>query len=117
MARQVSNEIRRIGLATWLDDMDLYGGDDIKSAIRSGIEGSQEVLVIISPYSQMSQWVIYEAAVAEIWGKRITPILNNVGPDVIAPLKGVKGYDLNEFDKYLLELAGRANPAEQGGKR
>jgi hypothetical protein len=116
VARQVSNEIRRTGLATWLDDMDLHGGDDIKSAIRSGIEGSQELLVIISPNSQMSQWVIYEAAIAEVLGRRITPIFNNVSPDVIAPLKGIKGYDLNEFDKYLLELGRRAGHTEQDRK-
>jgi hypothetical protein len=96
-------------LDTWIDDTDLHGGDDIKAAIRNGIEGSQEVLVVISSNSQMSQWVIYEAAVAETLKKRITPILNNIDPDVIAPLKGIKAYDLNDFDRYLLELTGRAD--------
>jgi len=116
VARQISKEIKNIGLSTWLDDADLHGGDNIKRAIKSGIEESQEVLVIISMNSAMSQWVIYEAAIAEIREKRITPILNNIGHDEIAPLQGIKDYDLNEFDKFLLELAKRAAQPEPGTK-
>lgn len=116
VARQISKELKNIGLNTWLDDTDLHGGDKIKAAIKSGIEESQEVLVIISMNSAMSQWVIYEVAIAEIWEKRITPILNNIGHDVIAPLQGIKGYDLNEFDKFLLELAERAAQPDPGTK-
>jgi hypothetical protein len=108
IARQISKEIDGIGLETWLDNNDLHGGDEIKSTIKRGIEESQEVLAVVSINSSMSQWVIYEATIADYCGKRITLILNNIGPDAIEPLKGTKSFDLNEFDKFLLELATRA---------
>jgi hypothetical protein len=44
--------------------------------------------------SSMSQWVIYEAAIAKVKRRRITPVYNNVSSDLIAPLRGIKGYDL-----------------------
>jgi hypothetical protein len=108
IARQISKEINDIGLKTWVDDTDLHGGDEIESTIKNGIHDTQEVLVIVSTNSVMSQWVFYEVAIAKVEKKRVTPILNNVGSDVIGPLKSIKNYDLNDFDKFLLELAKRA---------
>jgi hypothetical protein len=42
---------------------------------------------LLSENSITSQWVIYEVAIADGQGKRITPILNNLAPDMaLAPL-------------------------------
>ena len=108
IAKQIAKEIKAIGVKTWLDDTDLDGGDEIESTITRAIQESQEVLVVISMNSSMSQWVIYEAAIAKVKKRRITPVYNNVGADLIAPLRGIKGYDLNDSDKFLLELKARA---------
>ena len=63
---------------------------------------------MLSPNSASSQWVIYEAAIADGQGKRVTTVLNNLAPeDVSVPLQGVKAVDLNDFDTFLVELAGR----------
>jgi len=116
IARQISKEINGIGLKTWVDDTDLHGGDEIESTIKNGIHDTQEVLVIVSTNSVMSQWVFYEVAIAKVEKKRVTPILNNVGSDVIGPLKSIKNYDLNDFDKFLLELAKRAGQNKETKK-
>ncbi len=44
---------------------------------------------------------------AVAWKKRITPLLNNVDYDAMAPLKGVKSYELNLLERYLIELRER----------
>jgi len=51
--------------------------------------------------------VVFE--IGAVWGqhKRITPILNNVSYEAIAPLKEVKAVDLNDFDRFLAELEKR----------
>ena len=116
IAQQIAKEIKGVGVETWLDNNDLHGGDEIKLTIKRGIRESREVLVVISINSSMSQWVIYEATMAEFYRKRITPILNNISPDEIAPLKGIKNYDLNDFDKFLLELAKRAGQNKEAKK-
>ena len=108
IAQQIAKEIEALGAKTWLDLKDLRGGDEIRRSIKRGVRASQEAVVLLSANSITSQWVIYEVAIADGQGKRITPILNNLAPDMaLAPLQGVKAVDLNDFDSFLLELAGR----------
>lgn len=107
IAQQISKEIEALGAKTWLDLKDLRGGDDIRRSVKRGIRASQEAIVLLSAHSVTSQWVIYEVGIADGQGKRITPILNNIAHDEVAPLQGIKAIDLNDFDNFLLELAGR----------
>jgi hypothetical protein len=87
---------------------DLRGGDEIRRSIRRGISASQEVVLLLSPNSVTSPWVSFEAGIANGQRKRITPILNNLAPGkTLAPLQGIKSLDLNDFDDFLVELAGR----------
>lgn len=108
IAKQISKEIEASGAATWLDDKDLRGGDEIRDSIMRGIRASHEAVVLLSANSLASQWIGYEAGVAKGQDKRVTPILNNLDPnDVPAPLQGAKAIDLNDFDDFLVELVGR----------
>ena len=108
IAGQISKEIIALGAKTWLDLKDLHGGDEIRRSIKRGIRASQEAVVLLSANSITSQWVSYEVGVADSQGKRITPILNNLAPDeTLAPLRGIKPRDLNDFDDFLVELAER----------
>lgn len=64
--------------------------------------------MLLSSHSITSQWVVYEVGIADALGRRITPVLNNIAPEVaLAPLQGIKGIDINDFDDFLVELAGR----------
>jgi hypothetical protein len=49
-----------------------------------------------------NQRVIYEIGAVSGQHKRVTPILNQVNPDAIAPMKGVKSIDLNQFGDFLI---------------
>ena len=43
--------------------------------------------------------------------KRVTPILNNVRPDEMAPMKDIKSIDLNNFEQFLAQLKRRISDA------
>lgn len=108
IAKQISKEIESLGAETWLDVKDLRGGDEIRRSIKRGLRASHEAVVLLSANSLTSQWIIYEVGVADSQGKRVTPILNNLAPDdMFAPLHDIKAIDLNDFDQFLIELAGR----------
>lgn len=108
IAQQISKEIKAKGAKTWLDVKDLRGGDEIRRSIKRGIRASQEVVVLLSSHSIISQWVSHEVGVANGQGRRITPILNNLAPDEIpAPLQDIRAFDLTDFDNFLVELAER----------
>jgi hypothetical protein len=117
IARQMAKEIESLGAETWLDLKDLRGGDEIRSSVKSGIKKSREAVILLSANSITSQWVSYEAGIADGQDKRVTSILNNLSPDEgLKPLEGIKALDLNDFDLFLVELEGRIKEylAEQG---
>jgi hypothetical protein len=109
IVEQIEKQINALGAKTWLDKKDLKGGDALVGEIIRGIDACDEALVLVSPKSVKSQWVIYEIGAVSGQHKRVTPILNHVNHDAIAPMKGVKSIDLNQFDEFLLQLARRLN--------
>lgn len=107
IASIMAEKVSALGAEAWLDVKDLEGGDVITQKILDGLDACQEAVVLVSPNSVGSQWVVFE--IGAVWGqhKRITPILNNVSFEAIAPLKEVKAVDLNDFDRFLAELGKR----------
>ncbi len=107
IAKMMAGKMSALEIEVWLDVKDLEGGDVITQKILDGLDACQEVVVLISPSSVGPQWVVFE--IGAVWGqhKRITPILNNVSFEAIAPLKEVKAVDLNDFDRFLAELGKR----------
>jgi hypothetical protein len=107
IAHQMAKELKSLGAECWLDQKDLKGGDQIIDTIVDGIRKCNEAVVLISSTSVSSQWVNFEIGAVVILDKRVTPILNNVAPDAMAPMKGVKAIDLNTFDEFLKQLKAR----------
>lgn len=109
IAEVIAEKIGSIGASCWLDEKDLEGGEVIVDRIINGIDSCDEALVLISPQSVQSQWVAFEIGGVRAQHKRVTPILNNVRPDDMAPMKDIKGIDLNKFDRFLNQLEKRVN--------
>ncbi len=110
LARVICEKIEATGAATFRDDRDIDGGDDIPEKIRREIKHSKELVVILSPQSVDRQWVLLEVGVAWGWSKkmRIVPILHHVSVDPIPDIiKGKKALTLNDFDNYLVQLGKR----------
>jgi hypothetical protein len=107
IAEVIAEKIDGIGASCWLDEKNLEGGEVIVDRIIGGIDSCDEALVLISPQSIQSQWVAFEIGGVRAQHKRVTPILNNVSPDDMAPMKDIKGIDLNKFDRFLTQLEKR----------
>jgi hypothetical protein len=115
IARTIGEKIDALGASSWLDMKDLERGEVLVDSIINGIDGSDEAVVVISPKSINSQWIMFEIGAARIQRKRVTPILNNVGYDAIKPLKDVKAVDLNEIDDFLFQLKKRIEKVDFTG--
>ena len=109
MARLLDEHGGRFGVVTFLDEKDIEGGDLLAEKIRKSILACNEFVVLISPNSLTRPWVLIELGVAWGAGKKIIAIVDKVSvkdmPDILMPYKAV---DLNEFDRYIQELLGRA---------
>jgi hypothetical protein len=112
LAKTLCEKIEQCGAATFRDDRDIQGGDDIPEAIRKSIVRANELLVLLTPESVDRHWVLSEVGAA--WGRkqhsRIVAVLCHVTvdtiPDMIASKKAVP---LNDFDTYLKELRERVS--------
>ncbi|HSB07883.1 MAG TPA: toll/interleukin-1 receptor domain-containing protein [Blastocatellia bacterium] len=114
VAGQIGKEIEALGATIALDKHFLKGGDDINKKIIEEIRKSTEVIVLLSPESQKSQWVPTEVGMALALDKYLTPILYNVLPEeMMRPLQVVKAIDLNDFDSFLIELRQRIKKKER----
>jgi hypothetical protein len=113
IANVIADKITALGAQPWLDKKELAGGDVIREKIMRGIRDCKEAIVLISPKSVKSQWVAVEIGAVSVLRKRVTPILNHVSPDAMAPMEGIKAIDLNNFEDFLGQLKARmAKPSQ-----
>ncbi|HEX2478454.1 MAG TPA: toll/interleukin-1 receptor domain-containing protein [Geminicoccaceae bacterium] len=108
MAAIIERRAKRYGVRTFLDEVDLEGGDRIPATIKANLHACEEFVILLSPQSVMRQWVLVELGGAWTLDKRVMAITYNLAtekiPDII---DHDKGYDLNEFDRYVTELISR----------
>ena len=110
IATTFCEKIDAIGATSFRDDRDIDGGDSIPESIRTQIQVSRELVVLLTPDSIERPWVLLEVGAA--WGRRkdyrIVPVLCHVSFDAIPDIiEGKKAFHINEFDKYLTELKRR----------
>jgi hypothetical protein len=103
------------GGEVFLDVFDIQTGDDFKARIRDQIIKSEELVVLLTPFSRRRNWLWSEVGFAWGLGKRVVPITFGM---TVADLDGDDGggrgvletthfRDLNDFDAYLHELRER----------
>jgi hypothetical protein len=113
IAEVIAEKIKAVGGKPWLDKMDLEGGDDILDRMIKGIDSCAEGIVLVSPASVGSQWVLFEIGAVRGQHKRMTPILNGVKYDAVKPLSGVKAIELNQFKSFLNQLRKRIKKSKE----
>jgi TIR domain len=108
MAAIIERRAKRYGVRTFLDEVDLDGGDRIKEKIKANLHACAEFVILLSPSSVTRQWVLAELGGAWALDKRIMAITYDLAaeqiPDII---EHDKSYELNDFDRYVGELIGR----------
>lgn len=107
LAAIIAQKFRAAGAKVWIDEMSLVGGDELLKGVAEGMRSADEAVVLVSSESLKSQWVAAEMGMAAVLKKRITGLLNNVDFDAMAPLKGIKSYELNLIDKFVQQLERR----------
>jgi len=93
------------------DDRDIAGGDNIPATIMQAMHRCQEVIVLLTPNSIRREWITMEVAMAAVLSKRIIPLFYGVQVPADFPIliKETRGFHLNDFEQYLLELGSRGH--------
>ena len=110
IAKRICEQLEKAGAATFRDDRDIDGGDDIPNEIRVQINRSKEMVVLLTPLSVNREWVTLEIGAA--WGRseryRIVVVLCHEEVESIpAILKSKKAISLDDFEAYVAEVGTR----------
>jgi hypothetical protein len=109
IARQIAHELDARDIDAFLDEKDIQTGDSIEDAVGAHLADSDELLMLLSPASLGSPWVLIEIGGAKALGKRLVPILHHVGPNELpTPLAGDLARDLNDIERYYAEVKARS---------
>jgi hypothetical protein len=102
MAAIIERKAKRYGVRTFLDEVDLEGGDRIPATIKANLHACEEFVILLSPHSITRQWVLVELGGAWTLDKRIMAIISNLSADKVPDIiDHDKSYELNEFDRYV----------------
>jgi hypothetical protein len=104
-ARKIAQEIETLKAKTFLDEKDIETGESIDHSIKKHLTDSDHFLLLLSPASVKSEWVLIELGGALALGKIIIPVLLYVGANEIPKAISLKlARDINEIEKYYDEL-------------
>lgn len=105
LAKRIANDIAELGAQTFLDEKDIATGESIDSAIQTNLSICSDFLILLSPASIKSEWVLVELGGALALKKDIIPILLYLGAnDIPKPISKLKGRDISDIEKYYEEL-------------
>ena len=80
-AKRLQRALEAAGKTVWRDETEIPGGGDFQEAIRTNLRKAETVLVILSPQSARSDYVMGEAEMAlEMPDKHVIPILHEKLP-------------------------------------
>lgn len=114
IARRISEDINNLGAKTFLDEKDIETGEPIDQSINDQLKDCDEILILFSPSSLESHWVLMEVGGAKALDKRLIPILLHLGANELpAPISKHLARDLNEIEKYYIELKKRIDGVEE----
>jgi hypothetical protein len=113
VAKQIAKEISECGASPFLDVLDIDAGADFEDRIRDSLSQANELVVVLTRAALESRYVRVELGGAWIRGLPIVALLYGPTPSEIQSmqsmpiLKATNLIDLNDFQAYLNQLAGR----------
>ena len=107
-AKRISDDLNGLGVETFLDEKNIETGETIDESIGLHLKECDECLILLSPSSLNSPWVLIEIGGAKALGKRLVPILLHIGVnDMPNPISKHLARDINEIEKYYEEVQNR----------
>ncbi|GAB5444933.1 MAG: hypothetical protein Fues2KO_52820 [Fuerstiella sp.] len=115
LADELVGMLRRRGVSCFLAKRTIDAGAYWLDEIRQAIHRSREMIMLITPESEKSAWVMIEAGAAWILGKRLTPCLRYVDiarlPEAVSmhQVRQMKTHDdMKSITSELAERLGRS---------
>jgi hypothetical protein len=114
LARELRQLLESKGLKCFMSSMDIRSGDPWTETIRNALVDAQEILLVITPDSVDSKWVLCEGGAGWALGKRMVPALLKVEPDLLP--EPIKRHQAKKIDTTTQRESLAKEIAERMGK-
>ncbi len=111
LAKQMARLIRDVGGSSFIDIFDVKKGDRIEDRIQEGLQGAEELVALLTPWSVDRNWVWAEMSAAWALRKRFVGVLYGLTiPQIdkdhggLAMLAPTNILAIDDFDDYIREL-------------
>ncbi|HEX8649602.1 MAG TPA: toll/interleukin-1 receptor domain-containing protein [Pyrinomonadaceae bacterium] len=110
LARDLAQRLEKAGVNVLLPAVSSEAGDDFAAKINSDLRKADEVIVILTPNSLDSKWLLFEMGVATSLDKQLTPLVQGVEPKELPPIiKQMKYVKYADLERYISKLKQRIN--------
>ena len=107
-ARWISRDLELLGGKCFLDEKSIRTGESIDETIRISLSDCEDFMILLTPASIKSEWVLIELGGALALKKRIIPILLYLGTNEIPQVISLKlARDINDIEGYYNEIKDR----------
>ena len=107
-ARRIAEDLANLGADTFLDEKDISTGARVDDSIQEHLSDCDDFLLLLSPASIKSDWVLVELGGAIALKKRLVPVLLYIGANEIpSPITKHLACDINDIDRYYGEVKRR----------
>ena len=107
-AQTIAKDLAEMDVETFLDEKDIETGEEIDASIQALLTECDDFLVLLSPASIQSHWVLVELGGAIALKKRLVPVLFYIGTNELpAPITKHLSRDINDIDRYYEEIKRR----------
>lgn len=119
VVEQIASAIHNTGAPAFLDEKNIPKGRDFKKRIYDEIKESDELVVLITPWSSKRSWIWIEIGAAWIQDMPVVAVFYGVEPKDLeesgqgkAVLEDINIIQLNDFDLYVKELTDRVKEGQ-----
>ena len=92
IALEIRDELCKGGVNCFVAEKDVPGASDFEATIRTALQFSKIVLVLLTPRSVARPWVVFETGEAWVLQKPLLPVLMQVSPDTLmGPVRRSQG--------------------------
>jgi len=106
LARDLARRLRQAGLEALVARADIPAGSDWKKTLREGIRTADAILLLVTPASLHSDWMMTELGMAEGFERVILPVTVGLKPrDLPAPLQSYHATPFDEVDGAIRKLS------------
>lgn len=74
LAKALKHQLADAGAEITIDLSPVEPGGDFRSAIKAAMDAASTVVILASPHGERSQWVNYEAGLADALGKNLVVV-------------------------------------------